>query len=557
MSTQQDSSHQRSSSRRRRPDADQLVNTALEAGLSVWMDPAEVSHASLNVRGRERHFAVKSDAFAREFRRLYLGEGGPHPGPHALAEAVDCLDALALDGPVHPTGVRLTQEGSAIYLDLADGCGRVVCIVDGAWEVVTHPPIKFLRPSHARPLPVPERGGSLDPFRDLFDIVDDDLWTMIVGWLVAAAHPGGPYPVLAIHGEAGTGKTTLARLIKAIIDPSLAPLTRPPRSERDLQVIASRTWVLALNNVSSIRPWLSDALASLATEGGYSTRRLYSDADETHFACRRPIILNGIPDIVGRGDLADRTYRVGLPRLRSRRTEQDLLAQFVEGHPAYLGGLLDAVACAQRRHAVREGGAMDLPRMADAAIWIQAAAPALGWEAGRFTEASTRLRHCMSADLVATDPVGIALCSIAQDLDEPSEWSAGDLLARVMGSLGSYRIELPRSPRGLVNSLRRLMPDLKHLGVRIDDVGLHSRLRVRMWRIHPWRRQDCRADIEGSHPSHLPNEGCPDPADRINEHHVGTGASLRPKPFLFRGAKGASDARDAGGESGEIGELKQ
>ena len=54
------------------------------------------------------------------------------------------------------------------------------------------------------------------------------------------------------------------------------------------------------------KAWL-DAIASLATEGGFVLRQMYTDDGETRFRGSRPVILNGIEDFVVRGDLADRS----------------------------------------------------------------------------------------------------------------------------------------------------------------------------------------------------------------------------------------------------------
>jgi putative DNA primase/helicase len=47
-----------------------------------------------------------------------------------------------------------------------------------------------------------------------------------------------------------------------------------PRSERDLAIATGNAWVLAFDNLSGIRDWLSDALCRLATGGGFATRQL-------------------------------------------------------------------------------------------------------------------------------------------------------------------------------------------------------------------------------------------------------------------------------------------
>jgi hypothetical protein len=66
---------------------------------------------------------------------------------------------------------------------------------------------------------------------------------------------------------------------------------------------ATRGWVVAYDNISTLPDWLSDALCRLATGGGFSCRSLFTDDDEVHFDAQRPIILGGIEDFIRRGDL--------------------------------------------------------------------------------------------------------------------------------------------------------------------------------------------------------------------------------------------------------------
>src|SRR5438309_11442769 len=83
--------------------------------------------------------------------------------------------------------------------------------------------------------------------------------------------------------------------------------SRVPRDERDLMIACKNSWVLGFNNLSSIPQWLSDALCSIATGGGFSTRALYSDTNEVLIDLARPFALNGIGWGVARGDLLQRT----------------------------------------------------------------------------------------------------------------------------------------------------------------------------------------------------------------------------------------------------------
>ena len=121
------------------------------------------------------------------------------------------------------------------------------------WEIVDHVPCKFLRPPAMAPLPEPEMGGSEDELHSFARLVDDD-FMLAVGWPAGTLNPRGAYPRLALCGGAGGGKTSLARLLRSIIDPSLAPDRAPPRDERGLCLAAKNAWVLALDNISDIPP---------------------------------------------------------------------------------------------------------------------------------------------------------------------------------------------------------------------------------------------------------------------------------------------------------------
>jgi len=64
------------------------------------------------------------------------------------------------------------------------------------------------------------------------------------------------------------------------------------------------------------------------------------------------------------------------------RPERDLWEKFNEARPRILGALRTAVSCALRR--LPKIKLDKCPRMADAATWVEAATPALGWKSGEF-----------------------------------------------------------------------------------------------------------------------------------------------------------------------------
>jgi hypothetical protein len=88
----------------------------------------------------------------------------------------------------------------------------------------------------------------------------------------------------------------------------------------------------------------------LATGAGFSTRKLYTDTSEIIIAATRPMILNGIPELATRPDLAGRCLAIELPTIDEahRRTEGDLNKYFTEQQPLLLGCLLNGVQSALR-----------------------------------------------------------------------------------------------------------------------------------------------------------------------------------------------------------------
>ena len=182
--------------------------------------------------------------------------------------------------------------------------------------------------------------------------------------------------MLVLNGEHGVGKSVFSRMIRSLVDPSAAPIRAVPKDDRDLVVSASNSWILAFDNLSGVPAWFADALARFATGSGFATRMLHTDSEEFIFEGARPIVLNGIPSLTDRADLADRAVTIHLAALSEdvRRPEDEMFAAFEAKRATILGALFDAVSAALRfLSKVKLDRA---PRMADFAKWITAASKA-------------------------------------------------------------------------------------------------------------------------------------------------------------------------------------
>ena len=315
----------------------------------------------------------------------------------------------------------------------------------------------------------PTRGGSINALRPFLNLGSDADFVLVVAWALAVLRDRGPYPVLVLSGEQGSAKSTFAAILRGLLDPNVAPLRALPRDDRDLFISAANGHLLAFDNLSGLPPWLSDTLCRLATGGGFATRQLYTDMDEVLFDAARPVILNGIEDMVSRPDLADRAIFLTLPAISDtrRRDERDLFAAFKAQGPSILGALLDAVSSGLRRLPTTR--LPRLPRMADFALWVTACEPAL-WPAARFGKAYLSHREGVAGDLIAGDVVARTVRSM---MIRQREWrgTASDLLL----SLGQFAGEeerksanWPSSPRALSGRLRRVATVLREVGIEVE-----------------------------------------------------------------------------------------
>ncbi len=345
-----------------------------------------------------RVLPLRSAAFRDWLTANYYNEYESAPSASALRVVLRTLEARAHygDGPPKKIDYRVSFEGdpflpSKVLLDLSNASGETIEITSQGWTIRDNLQHCFREFPSTLSLPHPE---AATPDHDAVQTLSELLRlspanrARILTWIAAALRPVGPYPVLVLKGPAASGKSLLARVLRALIDPSAAPLRRLPSRDRELLQLASENWILAFDHVHRIPSRISQALCALSI--GDALELAQPDyRDPLVFEIARPIILT-VPNDERQAawmplsTLSHRTLAVTLPPLSILRPESAIWSEFEQLRPAMLAVLCDAVATALRR--IRDIDLGNVPRSADAATWAAAAAPALGLDESAIVE---------------------------------------------------------------------------------------------------------------------------------------------------------------------------
>jgi hypothetical protein len=461
--------------------ADALIRIGKAAEL--FQAPDGVLWARFKTGGHFENWPIrtKGTGFRRWLVSEYFKKGASAPSATAVQSAIEVLEAEAQFGEgrsKREVFTRVAGHEGAVYLDLGDDTWRAVKIAAEGWQIVAAPPVCFRRTRGMLPLPEPKQGGSLRLLDDIVNLGSEEDRQLLLAWTIFTLNPNGPYPLLALKSEQGSGKSTTAKYLRMTIDPNQAPIRALPKNVEDLAVAAQHSWVPCFDNLSYLSDAFSDALCRLSTGGGVGGRALYTNDEEFLFWAKRPVILNGISEFASRPDLLERTLIVSLPTIppKKRLSEGAIKQRFQEVRAELLGALLDA-ACLTLCE-LPNVHLCESPRMADFAQWSAAAAPAIGAAAGAVVDlVFEKQQEALLSELDA--PLPQAIFDLLDARNGALEIVLPDLLVKLGELAGEEATRKapgwPKSPRGLLSAITRIAPVMRAADVSIEVLGRTAR----------------------------------------------------------------------------------
>lgn len=455
-----------------------------------------------------------------ELAQAFAARHGKVPSTNSLTDALNVLEGKALQGGRRELHLRVARHGDGqIVLDLGREDGASAIISPDGWRVEPSP-VLFRRTALSGELPLPAEEGDLGELQALLNISDAD-WPLLLAWLVSVLSPDIPHAIAAFVGQQGSAKSWAARLAVSALDPSPAPIRTTPRDVEGWAVTASGSWIVALDNVSKVPEWLSDALCRAVTGDGLVRRKLYSDSELSVLSFRRVVALTAIDPGVLRGDLADRLVRFELEPIPDsrRREDADVQADFARAHPRILAGLLDLAVEVLR--ALPEVKLRGYPRMADFAKVVAAVDVVMGT---RGLDLYLEKRSRLAEDVVEDDVVARTIREVLGTEGE-IRGDAPTILEALRTKLPDPERppkEWPESSRQLQAALMRATPVLGQVGIEVARLGPDARTRRQTYLITS--KQYAEEPSEPSEPSQTaveslerPEGSCEGSSDGLEE----------------------------------------
>lgn len=403
-------------------------------------------------------------------------------GADSLNNIISLVAARAVfEGARIKTSVRLGSYRNIFYYNL--GNGKYCRVKSSGFEIVKHSPIVFIESTSSLPHPMPKHDENIDiwSLEKYFNIKHDDDFILLVTYIISCFVPDIAHPILILQGSQGSAKTTAARLIKCLVDPSRINVSSLPRSNDDIVLQLSNEYLTVYDNLSAVKSDVANLFCQVATGGNFVKRKLYTDSEVTVHSFKRCLILNGIDSLTVQPDLLDRSIVITLQKISSSRrlTEKELLQNFKEDLPFILYSIFDTLSMAKSLH--RTLKIEHLPRMADAVQWQCCIAEALGIDYREFLKICNDNQRLVNQEVVTTHPVANALL---QFMEGKKKWqgSISDLWNELNVLMcDTSDLQCAKSPSSLSRQLNVLKLSMEKVGIYFDirNTGRFKEITVR------------------------------------------------------------------------------
>lgn len=398
-------------------------------------------------------------------------------GAEGLNNLIALLCAYAKnEGEPIQTFQRVGKYKGIFFYNLANDAGEIIKLTTKGYEVVQQSPIAFVgsRNTLEQVKPVYDPDVDVWTLKEYFNTSSEEDFTLLLIHILSCFIPETSHHVLMLLGNQGSSKSTVSKMIKTIVDPSIVDVSTMPKNKEDLILQLSTEYMIAFDNIGTLKPEYNDIFCQIVTGGNYVKRKLYSDSELVVYSYKRCLILNGISYLTTQADLLDRAIVITLKKISSskRIPEKELLDNFNTNLPYILHSIFETISRAKKIY--RNLEIEKLPRIADVVKWQCAIAEALDINHVDFLKIYKRNRNCINSEIISSNPTANALILLMKgrkswESSVSELWESLDILA--------YKKNMNRSDPLWAKSPSSLSRHLNILKVNLESIGIFFSIR--------------------------------------------------------------------------------
>jgi hypothetical protein len=450
---------------------------ATESGIVLFKNELGNPFANIPVESHRETWPIKSRMFKNWLANKYWVTYSKAANSNSISSALGAIEGKAcFNGQLNTLYNRVAWRDNELWFDLSDSKWRAVKITTDGWQIIDNPPILFRRLKHQQAQVDPAPQGDVKKFLEFVNISDKGQQLLLLVFLVSCFIPDFPHALAYFFGQQGAAKSMVAKLIKLLVDPSPFKGSGFPKDQNEFVQQLFHHWFVSFDNISNLPDWVSDLLCRAVSGDAFSKRELYSDEDDIIFVFQRVISLNGINLLISKPDLFDRSILFELERIpdKNRKDESLWLKEFEAAKPTILAGVFDVISKAIKIKPTIE--LLQLPRMADFALWGCAIAEAMGYSKDDFLRVYYKNIKNQNEEIMRTNILADILRIFMAD--KPNwEGSPSELFEALKTAAGNEKIafeketDFPKGAQSLSRKLNVLKTNFAQAGIELkrDD----------------------------------------------------------------------------------------
>lgn len=367
---------------------------------------------------------------------------------------------------VHRRVAGSISSGKIAYF-LGDTKWTTLLITADGYKKGRSKKLKFLRVPLDDMQVVPKPDGDLLQLMAKYVNMARDEFLLFVVYLVQGFSRSSSHFAAILSSSKGTGKSTLTKLIRAIVDPAKTGVALMPTNESDLKTLLANSYLVCFDNTAALSTKISNILCAAITGSKETKRKLYTDADQVVLNLHNMVVINGIDIVPYKSDLAERSLLFELLPIsrEKRKTDSEFWSDFEGDRPLILGAICNVLVEAMKL--LPTINTTGLHRMADSNKEMLAIAMALGISEADFQKILWDNTKKLQAAYANNNPFVDCIASFVKlkgTIYKPAAEAYGEVLASIPGNKNFF----PDSPSAFSRRLNEEKDALEQVGIRFS-----------------------------------------------------------------------------------------